>query len=130
MLTKDNIVKLGSFGCARSLLNNQVGRTYVGTPAYMSPEQSKGRLYDEQQDYSTHKANTDIWLEFYSFLIYNFWGLKEILCFKKRSLGCFLYELITLELAFPEGHDDETPIPNFNDYVIFSEILKKYNFLA
>ena len=63
MLTKDNTVKLADFGVSKSLFNNTVGKTYVGSPAYMSPEQSNGRLYDEQpeEDYSTYKANTDIW---------------------------------------------------------------------
>ena len=46
---------------AKSLLNSTVGRTRTGTPVYMSPEQSNGRVFDEQLDFSTHKANTDIW---------------------------------------------------------------------
>ena len=65
MLTKDNTVKLADFGVSKSLLNTSVGKTYAGSPAYMSPEQSKGRVYDEQpeEEYSTYKANTDVWLE-------------------------------------------------------------------
>ena len=68
MLSKDDIVKLGDLGEAKNL-SNTVGRTLAGTVQYMSPEQSKGRLYDEQSEteYSTYKANTDIW--FYIYLI-------------------------------------------------------------
>ena len=57
MLKKDNTVKLTDYGFYF------VHESY----AYMSPEQRRGRLYDEQEeDYSTHRANTDIWLEFHS----------------------------------------------------------------
>ena len=42
-------------------LSNTIGRTFGGTLIYMSPEQSKGRQFDEQLGYSTHMANTDIW---------------------------------------------------------------------
>ena len=41
-----------------------MGRSLVGTYPYMSPEQSNGRGFIDQIDYSTHQANTDIWLEF------------------------------------------------------------------
>ena len=60
LLTKDDIVKLGDFGEAKNL-SNTVGRTYGGTIQYMSPEQSKGRQFDDQFEYTTHLANTDIW---------------------------------------------------------------------
>lgn len=64
MLTNENIVKLADFGVAKSLLNSTIGRTYTGSPAYMSPEANGGRLYQEQLKYSTHNANTDVWLAF------------------------------------------------------------------
>lgn len=64
MLTNENIVKLADFGVAKSLVNSTLGRTYAGSPVYMSPETSSGRFFEEQLEYSTHKANTDIWLEF------------------------------------------------------------------
>lgn len=62
LLTNDNIVKLGDLGLAKSL-ENSVGRTYAGSPAYMSPEQSIGRSTMSQSEYSIHKANTDVWLD-------------------------------------------------------------------
>lgn len=46
-------------------LRNTVGRTYVGTVQYMSPEQSRGRQFDDQSEYSDYKANTDIWFLYY-----------------------------------------------------------------
>ena len=60
LLTQDNKVKLSDLGEAK-LLKGSLAQTYVGTPLYMSPEQSKGRIYDEQIEYSTYSANTDIW---------------------------------------------------------------------
>ena len=71
MLTKDDIVKIGDLGEAKHLNNNTVGRTLAGTVQYMSPEQSKGRLFDEQSEseYTTYKANTDIW---YKHLVLHF----------------------------------------------------------
>ena len=47
-------------------MNNTVGRTYAGTPRYMSPELSNARLYDTQPEsaYMTHNASTDIWFVF------------------------------------------------------------------
>ena len=67
MLAKDNIVKLADFGLSKKLLTRSAAaHSLVGTPAYRSPEQNNGRVYDEQleEQYSTHRANTDIWLEF------------------------------------------------------------------
>ena len=67
MLAKDNIVKLADFGLSKKLLTRSaVAHSLVGTPAYRSPEQNSGRVYDNQpeEQYSTHRANTDIWLEF------------------------------------------------------------------
>ena len=46
-------------------LKNTVGRTYAGTIEYMSPEQYKGRQFDEQLEYTIHLANTDIWFVFH-----------------------------------------------------------------
>lgn len=60
LLTKDNVVKIADLGLAKCLINTH-GRSFGGTPFYMSPEQSKGREFDYQLNYSTHKANTDVW---------------------------------------------------------------------
>ena len=43
-----------------------------------------------------------------------------------RSLGCVLYELIFLEVAFPQGQRDDPPIPNFAESGLFLEVLSKY----
>ena len=51
---------MGDLGEAKNL-SNTVGKTYGGTEKYMSPEQSKGRQFDGQLEYSTHDFNTDIW---------------------------------------------------------------------
>lgn len=61
LLTDKNIVKLADFGTSKILSNGTLGRTYKGSHVYMSPEARKGRLYEEQRNYSTHQANTDIW---------------------------------------------------------------------
>ena len=55
MLTKDNIVKLGDLGIAKSLANT-LGHTYAGTPAYMSPEQSS----------DSYDFKVDIWFDNFS----------------------------------------------------------------
>ena len=45
---------------------------------------------------------------------------------KKRSLGCVLYELIYLMVAFPQGQDRvDTPIPSLNGSRIFFGVLQK-----
>lgn len=52
-MTKDNLVKLGDFGIARSLKQSlEKAKTVVGTPYYMSPE------ICDSKDYT---AKTDIW---------------------------------------------------------------------
>ena len=62
LLTEDNIVKICDFGISKNL-KGTLARTFSGTPLYMSPEQSKGRYFDEQIEYSTYNANTDIWYD-------------------------------------------------------------------
>lgn len=64
MLTNGNVVKLGDMGEAKNI-KNSVGRTYGGTVQYMSPEQKKGRQFNDQLEYSFHNAKTDIWLNIY-----------------------------------------------------------------
>ena len=60
LLTKDDIVKLADLGEAKNLLET-IGHSYRGTIQYMSPEQSGGRQFDDQLNYSTHSLNTDVW---------------------------------------------------------------------
>lgn len=62
MLTKDNVVRLADFGFAKSLSDTTIGRSYAGSPAYMSPEQNKAI---DEIDYSTHDFKTDIWFDYF-----------------------------------------------------------------
>ena len=131
MLTKDNTVKLADFGFSKKLLTRSgVLHTFGGTLQYTSPEQSKGRVYKDQlqEQYSTYRANTDIWLELISEIIVSLIILlnKLDIILSKRSLGCVLYELIHLKLAFPQGlENDDTPIPLLRTSGRFSDILQK-----
>jgi serine/threonine protein kinase len=50
-LTKDNILKLGDFGVARSLgENSDFASTMCGTPYYMAPEVWRGQPYNSKAD--------------------------------------------------------------------------------
>eukprot|EP01062_Namystynia_karyoxenos_P018885 TRINITY_DN17036_c0_g1_i1.p1 TRINITY_DN17036_c0_g1~~TRINITY_DN17036_c0_g1_i1.p1 ORF type:complete len:443 (+),score=124.66 TRINITY_DN17036_c0_g1_i1:89-1417(+) len=49
-LDRDNNVKLGDFGLARTLSDSQFAHTNVGTPYYMSPELTDGGAYDDKSD--------------------------------------------------------------------------------
>eukprot|EP01112_Ceratiomyxa_fruticulosa_P021524 TRINITY_DN75_c0_g1_i2.p1 TRINITY_DN75_c0_g1~~TRINITY_DN75_c0_g1_i2.p1 ORF type:complete len:448 (+),score=93.70 TRINITY_DN75_c0_g1_i2:188-1345(+) len=50
-LDQNRNVKLGDFGLARVLSNDSLfAHTYVGTPYYMSPEQTTGLAYNEKCD--------------------------------------------------------------------------------
>jgi len=50
LLDANSQVKLGDFGLARVLKGNDLARTHVGTPYYMSPEQVQGNWYNEKSD--------------------------------------------------------------------------------
>jgi serine/threonine protein kinase len=63
LLTRDNVVKLADLGLAKYLSKSSVGRTFTGSPAYMSPEQYRGRKsdLDDLEEFETHNFNTDVW---------------------------------------------------------------------
>lgn len=63
LLTKDNVVKLADLGMAKVLSGGTIGRTYVGTKSYMSPELD--RCEEEENTYS---FKTDVWLDYMNFL--------------------------------------------------------------
>lgn len=51
MLARDGMVKLMDFGIARALGGNVTKtQTVIGTPGYMAPEQSQGRVVDQRAD--------------------------------------------------------------------------------
>ncbi len=52
MLARDGLVKLMDFGIARALSGETAAttRTVIGTPEYMAPEQSQGRVVDQRTD--------------------------------------------------------------------------------
>lgn len=46
-----------------------------------------------------------------------------------RSLGCVIYELLFLKVAFPRGQFANPEIPDLGNTLFFSRILKKYYFV-
>ncbi|EAY07030.1 CAMK family protein kinase [Trichomonas vaginalis G3] len=50
-LTKNDVVKLGDFGVAKSLANSfELAHTMIGTPYYLAPELWRGDPYNEKAD--------------------------------------------------------------------------------
>ncbi len=49
-LTKDNQVKIGDLGVAKSLVNTNYASTFIGTPYYLSPEICDEKPYNEKSD--------------------------------------------------------------------------------
>ncbi len=51
LLARDGMVKLMDFGIARALgSNTTTTQTVIGTPGYMAPEQSQGKVVDQRAD--------------------------------------------------------------------------------
>lgn len=52
LVTQDGVVKLADFGLARSEADSGLTRAgmIMGTPAYMSPEQARGEIFDARSD--------------------------------------------------------------------------------
>jgi NIMA (never in mitosis gene a)-related kinase len=49
-LTKNDGVRIGDLGVAKVLANDQLTKTFVGTPLYLSPEICEERPYNEKSD--------------------------------------------------------------------------------
>lgn len=87
-----------------------------GTFVYMSPEQ----YFDGKYEFPA-----DIWYILESNLI-SFYiqpAYFDVLTII-RSLGCVMYELLFLELAFKKGQMGRPPIPKLDGFLL-SKILKK-----
>lgn len=65
LLTKENKLKLADFGLSKLLASGSIGKTYAGTPAYMSPE-----LIRCKDDNATYSYKTDIWFDHTIILTY------------------------------------------------------------
>ena len=50
LMNTAGVVKLTDFGISRSLENNQISKTFVGTRSYMSPERISGKIYSYSSD--------------------------------------------------------------------------------
>ncbi|MBI3546077.1 MAG: protein kinase [Gammaproteobacteria bacterium] len=50
MLGRDGLIKILDFGIARALGDTSTTHTLIGTPAYMAPEQSQGKVTDQRVD--------------------------------------------------------------------------------
>ena len=63
LLTNKNVLKLADLGMAK-VLRKAAGRTYIGSPEYMSPEveECEGCTKEEGKTYS---FKTDVWLGLY-----------------------------------------------------------------
>lgn len=137
LLTKDNNLKIGDLGVAKFLVDTEA-RTFTGSRAYMSPEQYEWRrIVDEDADYFLHRNpepysfNTDVWLKSnFNFIclrfFFNVFFYIVLFCCWLRSLGCVLYELIHLELAFPRGVEKNPANLRFTNFGRFSGILPRY----
>jgi serine/threonine protein kinase len=61
VLGEGNVLKLVDLGVAK-VLRGTIGKTYQGTPPYMSPEMDKC-LYSESE-VEMYSFDTDVWLVF------------------------------------------------------------------
>ena len=147
MLNEDGIVKICDFGLSKLMVGTIHTKTFAGTMCYSSPELLKC-LFSDSEEYS---FNTDIWLVnlifwnrivfFLEFSLRNlsvflnqlilsekknvsdYWYM--FLIFEIRSLGCVLYEMLTLEKAFPRGPGETARHLNFDVHLVYGPLLQK-----
>lgn len=111
---------MGDLGASKLTDNAEaIVKSYVGTKSYMSPEV-------RQREYS---LNTDVWFvddpSFQKKIIFGRSNLYILeLIRKKRSLGCVVYELIALDVAFPNGVLEDRR-PDLENLTIFSSVLNQ-----
>lgn len=96
LLTKKNVIKLADLGIAK-LIESTPGKSHAGTANYMSPE-----IFMSLFKSVFYSANSDIW-----------------------SLGCVLYELVFLDMAFPLGQRDNPKVPDLSQAGLFCDVLCK-----
>lgn len=96
-LTEDSRIKIGDFGLSRTLGLDNLVDTYVGSPAYMSPELMKFRNSNSDR----YDFKSDIW-----------------------SLGCIVFELITGKRPFEEKDYCEI-VQIINEKTLNNDFLRK-----
>lgn len=116
-ICENNQIKLGNFGFVKLIKGTKASKYAISSP-YMSPEQF--RCYFEPLNYT---SATDIW--FINFLYFHhlnrFMNFATIIL---RALGCVIFELLFLELAFPLGQRGDLKIPHLGNS-IFTQVLLK-----
>lgn len=84
-LTDNGVIKLGDFGLAKALEDSSAATTYLGSPAYMSPELLQGNPYD---------SATDMWS--FGCVMFELAALKL----------AFPYKNLELPSSFSRGYND------------------------
>ena len=89
---KDDVLKIGDFGFAKTSNNESFLKTLVGTPSYMAPQILKEERY-------THKC--DIWS--LGVMTYEMLVGKIPWNFTEKTQEGFKKEIMNREIVFPPG---------------------------